>query len=103
MKNLRSGLFLLVLVSLICVFVPGRALAQDDSDDPCCHRVPTSITAVNSSVVQGEIQLIKSIDFDMALNGRFDMTAKPERLSLTALAIPAVKEESWTPSHRRQS
>ena len=103
MKNLKSGLFILFLVSLICVFVPGRALAQDGSDDPCCHRVPSSITAVNSSVLQGEIELINSIDFDMAVNGRFNATATPDRLSLTVLAIPVVKEESWAPGNRRQS
>jgi hypothetical protein len=37
MNTLRSGLFFLALVSLICLLAPSSALAQDDSVPPCCN------------------------------------------------------------------
>jgi hypothetical protein len=97
---------MLVLVSLICLFIiPGRALAQDPTDDPCCHRAPSSISAFNGSVIQGDIQVLKSAISDMSVNARLNATTTPvpDRLSLRMLATPVVKEESWTPGYRRQS
>jgi hypothetical protein len=103
MKNLRSGLYILALVTLICVFVPGSALAQDPGDDPCCHRAPTGVTTLDIGIIQGEIQLFKSFNFDRAVSGRLNSTSipAPERMSLAAIAL--AKEESWMPGYRRQS
>jgi hypothetical protein len=111
MKNLRSGLYILVLASVICLFIPGRAVAQDDGDVPCCH-TPPGITASASGVVQPGIQLSQTANNDLAIDAQSNPadTPVPDHLSLTASAItgkateiPLVKEESWTPGYIRQS
>jgi hypothetical protein len=109
MKNLRGGLYALVLVSLICLFIPGTAFAQDPSPDPCCH-LPPLITVADSGVIQTEIQPFQSEDNDLATDAQLTPTEMPvsDQLSLPVLAVagkttemPVTKEESWTPSYKR--
>jgi hypothetical protein len=56
MKNVRIGLFIVALVSLICMLAPC-ALAQDGGDGSCCFNVPSGIT----SFATGAIQLVNSV------------------------------------------
>jgi hypothetical protein len=51
MKKVRIGLFILALVSLICMLAPC-VLAQEGGDDACCHNVPSGIASINTSVIQ---------------------------------------------------
>jgi hypothetical protein len=57
MKNVRIGLFIVALFSLICMLAPC-ALAQDGGEGgPCCYNVPSGIT----SFTTGAIQLVNSV------------------------------------------
>jgi hypothetical protein len=49
MNTLRSGLFFVALVSLICLLAPSGALAQDDSVPPCCHN--DMVTLPSDSII----------------------------------------------------
>jgi hypothetical protein len=51
MKNVRVGLFILALVSLICMLAPC-ALAQEGGDGSCCFNVPSGISSINTSAIQ---------------------------------------------------
>jgi hypothetical protein len=51
MKNVRIGLFILALVSFICMLAPC-ALAQDGGENPCCYNVPSGIASINTSAIQ---------------------------------------------------
>ena len=102
MKNLKSCLFLIALVSLICVFIPGRALAQDDGTDPCCH-VPPGIAA---GIIQSDVQPLINAN-DVALDVQANQTETPlfnQSVLATigkATEMPVAAEESWTHNYRR--
>jgi hypothetical protein len=83
MNTLRSGLFFLGLVSLICLLAPSSALAQDDSVPPCCHN--DMVTLPTDSII--------IIDLDTEIPSS-DGTADADGISQSAAAgsIDAVAE-----------
>jgi len=108
MKNLRSGLYILVLACFVCMFIlPCMALAQDGDPPDCCH-TPPGIAVSASSVAQPDIQLFQSADNNLAINTALSLTPVSDLLSVAALAITensknmsVIREESWTPGYRR--
>jgi C4-dicarboxylate transporter len=97
MKNLRSYLFLVALVSLLCAFIPVSALAQEGGDDPCCHFTPS----ITTSAIQTDIQPLTNAH-NMAIDAQVNHTAMPlSNQSMVATVgkateMPVAVEESWT-------
>jgi len=59
MKNLTSSIVLVALMSLLYLFSPGNALAQDDGDIPCCYYSPSSFDPLTNAGIQSMVMLTK--------------------------------------------
>jgi hypothetical protein len=57
MKNLKSCLFVVVLVSFVYVLTPGNALAQDDGLPPCCYDALSTTAILANSGMQSQASL----------------------------------------------
>jgi len=57
MKSLKWSVYLVALVSLLFVFMPGTVLAQDDPVSPCCDLAPSSHGAIVDIVVISPVAL----------------------------------------------
>ena len=58
MNNLRSSLYILALVSLICLFAPSGMLAQEDGEPPCCYNAPPTGPTLPNIEIQNGISLL---------------------------------------------
>ena len=103
MKTLRSGLFVLALASLICLFFSNSAFAQLPTDDPCCNHAP----GISAGAIQNDIQpLTTSINIVIDTHVNQTETAMLEQPMWATIGkateMPAAIEQSWTPNYRRQ-
>jgi hypothetical protein len=63
MKTLRISLYWLGLATLVCMFVPCSASAQDGSPIPCCHtQLIPIIPILDDGGVLGDLYLVDNSD-----------------------------------------
>jgi hypothetical protein len=51
MRTMKSGLLLLGLGLLICMFVPSTMLAQDETLPPCCHNNAVIVLPLDEGII----------------------------------------------------
>ena len=65
MKNLGTGMFFVVLVSLFCLAIPDNALAQSGVDFPCCFTAPTGTGPVMDNGIQSTVSVNPGNNFEL--------------------------------------
>jgi hypothetical protein len=98
MKKLTSGVPLFVLASLICLFVPCSALAQDGGSDPCCYLTPAGSVSVEFAYGNMSLEILPAATTEVSNQ----MLGTSAPTAANPMEPAANIEESWMLRNGRQ-
>ena len=61
MKNLKSSLYVMALMCVVCIFVPSTVFAQEDGEVPCCNSAQPSPNLETTIEIQTLIILLNVV------------------------------------------